>query len=171
MPPSDVEPLVARIAAAFADVPRPDPAALHNDHCCECAETSEAYGALPWPEIRLEHLLAGRETSLLTVAAWRYYLPAMMTWCLRQPVEADVLVDYVAWQLTPPAGERGVPDWFAPRAVGFTSAQRAAIVAYLEWYRAHEAALWAPSASPNDVGGAIAWWSGAERALPATPDG
>ena len=36
-------------------------------------------------DISLEDILAGRETALLTAAAWRYYLPALMTWCIRAP--------------------------------------------------------------------------------------
>jgi hypothetical protein len=144
--------VVALIERAFAGAPRPVPEALANDHCCECAEVSAAYAGKDWTEVGLADVLAGRETALLSAAAWRYYLPAVMTWCVRAPVEVDVILDNLVYQLEPPAEGRGVPAWFEERARGFSDAQRAAIVAYLRWCRERGALV------PH-VDGALAHWT------------
>jgi hypothetical protein len=155
----DTNEIVHLIRRAFADVPRPTPEALVNRHCCECLETSEAYGGKPWTEISLDDILAGRETSLLTAAAWRYYLPAVMTWCIREPEIVDVIRDNLVYQLEPPANGQGVPEWFNERAVDFSDHQRAAIVAYLDWYREREEVEWAGAEPPGHVYHALAFWT------------
>ena len=152
--------IVEQITVAFASTARPAPEALRNDHCCECAETADAYGGLPWTEISLPDVLRGRETALLSAAAWRYYLPALMIWCIRAPDVVDVIQDNLVYQLEPPAAGRGVPEWFAERSPGFSDAQRAAIVAYLDWYREREEAVWPAGDGPRHVYNALEYWSG-----------
>ena len=67
----DADDIIQLISRAFAETPQPGPEALFNDHCCECVEVSAAYGGKRWMDISLEDILAGRETALLTAAAWR----------------------------------------------------------------------------------------------------
>ena len=150
--------IVQQITAAFASAERPAREILRNDHCCECAETSDAYGGRAWGEISLVDLLRGRETALLSAAAWRYYLPAVMIWCIRAPETVDVIQDNLVYQLEPPADGNGVPEWFAERTPGFSDAQRAAIVAYLDWYREREEAQWPAGAAPRHVYNALEYW-------------
>jgi hypothetical protein len=145
----DPDVVIRQISAAFASVPLPEPALLHNPHCCECEETSNASGGRPWTAIALEDVLRGREVALLSAAAWRYYLPALMIWCIRAPEAVDVLQDNLVHQLEPPDDGRGVPEWFAQRAPGFSPAQREAIVAYLEWYREREEQHWPAGTVPR----------------------
>ena len=151
--------IVQQITTAFASSERPAADALRNDHCCECAEISDAYGGRPWAEISLQDILRGRETALLSAAAWRYYLPAMMIWCIRAPETVDVIQDNLVCQLEPPTEDRGVPEWFAARAAGFSDAQRAAIAAYLDWSRQREEAQWPPGTAPRHVLNALEYWS------------
>ena len=154
-----IEDIVAQITSAFASAERPAPEALRNDHCCECAEISDAWGGRPWTEISLEDVLRGAETALLSAAAWRYYLPAVMIWCIREPAAVDVIQDNLVYQLEPPADGRGVPEWFAERAPGFSDAQRAAVVAYLDWYRERQEADWPAGTAPRHVYNALEYWS------------
>ena len=142
----------------------PDPEALFNDHCCECVEVSAAYGGKRWKDISLDDILVGRETALLTAAAWRYYLPALMIWCIRAPDAVDVIQDNLVYQLEPPAEGRGVPEWFEERATGFSEAQRAAILAYLHWSREREEAQWAGAEPPRHAYNALTYWA------PKAPD-
>ena len=160
------ERMVDQIRRAFADVPQPEPALLVNNHCCECRDVSTALGGRPWQEISLEDLRRAQEMSLLSPAAWRYYLPAMLTWAIREPLVMDVMVDNLVYQLEPPRDGHGVPEWFAERSVGFTRDQRAAIVTFLEWYRRVTEADWAGTdvPPPAHVYHALAHWS-------ADPDG
>ena len=157
----DARDIIQKITDAFAGVAQPPRDALFNNHCCECAETSAAYAGKPWMEVTLEDVLRGRETSLLTAAAWRYYLPAFMIWALREPVAVDVLQDNLVYQLGPPHDGAGVPEWFAERAVGFTQSQRQAICAYLTWYRDRDALQWHRFGAepPRHVYNALAHWS------------
>jgi hypothetical protein len=155
----DTEEIVRQITAAFADVTYPGQEALFNHHCCECAEVSSCYVGKPWTEITLEDTLAGRETALLSPAAWRYYLPAVMVWCVRAPDVVDVIQDNLVYQLEPPDGQRGVPEWFRERATGFTGEQRSAIVAFLDWYRARDAERHVGGEPPRHVYNALAYWA------------
>jgi hypothetical protein len=155
----DAEAIVQLIHRAFADVPQPATEALINRHCCEYLETSEAYGGKRWTDVALDDVMAGRETALLTAAAWRYYLPAVMTWCIRAPKAVDVIMDNLVNQLQPPVDGRGVPEWFNERAIGFSDDQRSAIVAYLDWYRKLEELEWAGAEPPRDVYDALAFWT------------
>lgn len=133
----DAELVLASIKAAFPAEPVPSRTDLLKTHCCECVETSEAFAFKAWPDISLEELLAGRETALLTATAWRYYLPAVISWCIRAPEVVDVINDNLIFQLEPPQEIDG--KWFEERAHGFSAAQRQAIVAYLRWYQEREA--------------------------------
>jgi hypothetical protein len=50
--------IVEQIEAAFGDTELPAAEALINRHCCECLETSEAYGCTPRSEASLTNLIA-----------------------------------------------------------------------------------------------------------------
>jgi len=157
----DESEIIQQITDAFADVEQPSREALFNGHCCECAETSEAYAGKRWMEVTLEDVLRGREVSLLTVAAWQYYLPAFMIWAIREPKAVDVLQDNLVYQLQPPGEDGSVPAWFAERAVGFTEPQRHAICAYLTWYRDRDEIEWRRIGGEpaRHVYNALAHWS------------
>ena len=150
---------IRQIEAAFAEVPYPGPEALFNGHCCECADVSASYAGKRWTEIALEDVLAGRETCLLSPAAWRYYLPALMIWCIRAPETVDVIHDNLVYQLEPPDDRRGVPEWFHARARGFSREQRSAIAAYLDWSRERDEILWKGTEPPRHVYHALAYWA------------
>jgi GNAT superfamily N-acetyltransferase len=162
----DADEVVRIISDAFSGTPYPGRDALFNDHCCECAEVSAAYAGKPWTDIALDDVRAGRETALLTAAAWRYYLPAVMIWCLRAPDAVDVIQDNLVYQLEPPAGGRGVPQWFEERAIGFSEAQQAAITAYLHWYREFDRERGGDTEPPRHVDNALAHWTPREPDVP-----
>lgn len=157
---SDSEMIAAKAAAAFSTEPVPSAEMLFKNHCDECAEVSNAFGARPWTEVALRDIV-GKETALLTAAAWRYFLPAMISWCVRDPEALDPLPDFLVYQLEPP--EPGKNDeWFAERKGGFSDAQREVIVAYLEWYRAREEAdyIGMEMEPPRNVYRALEYWRG-----------
>jgi hypothetical protein len=157
----EVDAIGRQIWDAFAGVPYPGREALFNHHCGECAEVSASYTDKPWTEIVLADVLAGRETALLTAAAWRYYLPAILIWCLREPDAVDVILDNLVYQLEPPGDGHGVPEWFNERATGFSDEQRAAIVAFLHWYRERDEQRWMGD-PPRHVYNALDYWAAAD---------
>jgi hypothetical protein len=159
---SDPEALVRQVSAAFPVEPRPPQEALFNNHCDECIEVSNAFGGRPWPEISLSDLLAGGETALLTPAAWRYYVPVMITWCVREPEAVGVIGDNLVYQLEPP--EPGMQDeWFEERRDGFSEGQRQTFVAYLDWYRERQEAEYVAleMEPPRHVYRALTHWTAA----------
>ena len=155
----DAEAIVRQIRDAFADVEPPSHEALLNNHCCECADVSAAYAGKHWTDVALTDVLVGREIALLTAAAWRYYLPAFLTWTIRAPEAVDVLQDNLVYQLEPPRDGQGVPEWFDARAIGFSAEQRRAIVRFLEWYRDRDERNWSPGEAPRHVYNALNYWS------------
>ena len=155
----DADDITDLIRRAFSETPQPTPEALFNRHCCECVDVSTAYAGKHWTDISLDDVLAGRETALLTAIAWRYYLPAVMIWCIRAPDSVDVIQDNLVYQLEPPTEVRGVPEWFKERATGFTEEQRAAIVVYLHWYRERLEAQWQGAEPPRHVDNALTCWA------------
>ena len=146
--------ILERLEAAFANVPRPSQEELVNRHCCECLETSEAFAGAAWRDVTLEQILAGRETALLTVESWRYYLPAVISWSVKDPEAVDVIADNLVMQLTPSGDGGSLEAWFEPRARGFTADQRAAIAAFLQWFAER-----AGPTPPARIDRAIAHWS------------
>jgi hypothetical protein len=66
--------------------------------------------------------------SLLTPAAFRYYVPALMLACIENPRELDVLPDSLIGSLSPP--NEKATGFFAERS-SFAGAQAGAILAFL----------------------------------------
>ncbi|MET0551656.1 MAG: DUF6714 family protein [Vicinamibacteria bacterium] len=155
---------IARSAVdAFPSEPVPPRELLYRSHCDECIDVSNAYGVRPWTAVALDDMV-GKETALLSAAAWRYFLPAMITWCVREPDALDTLPDFLVYQLEPP--EVGTDEgWFLERKGGFSDAQRAVIVAYLEWYREREEIEYAALEMevPRHVYRALEHWRGVQE--------
>jgi hypothetical protein len=158
----DAKLVLDAVAAAFHGTVMPPATALMNDHCKECVETSRTF----WDEkksfMSWEAAADGRgqrvEAALLTPDAWRYYLPALIVWCVRDTRRVDVLVGNLVNELTP---QRGIhEEWFEPRAIGFSTEQRRAVLAFLEWYQEREQAEWASVGMdpPSSVRSAIKYW-------------
>lgn len=157
---TDPNAIAQLVETAFPPEPRPPREVLFNNHCPECVEVSQAFGGRPWPDVSLQDLLAGGETALLTPAAWRYYLPAVIVWCVREPDVVDVIGDNLVYQLEPP--EPGKTDaWFDERKDGFTAQQEAALVAYLSWYRERQEAECSgfQGEPPRHVYRALSYWT------------
>ena len=155
----DPEAVIDRIREAFADTALPPHDTLINNHCCECADVSAAFAGKRWTEVTLDDVMRGREIALLTAAAWRYYLPAFLIWTIREPKIVDVLQDNLEFQLAPPVDGHGVPEWFAQRAPGFSTEQRSAIAAFLDWSRERAEEVWPPGTVPPHVYNALKFWS------------
>jgi hypothetical protein len=160
---ADAEAIDALLVVAFGEVPQPPREALINRHCEECLETSEALADKPWQDITLDDMLAAQETSLLTAAAWRYYLPAMIRWCVRDPLGVNNLIDNLVYALEPTENEAfvGQRAYMEERWTGLDDRQQQAIVAYLQWYRRREEADWETLGSepPPHIYRALAYWS------------
>jgi hypothetical protein len=133
--------------------------ALKNDHCQECTETCQTFldasGSFMTWDVAAGQPAARPAISLLTVAAWRYYLPTFLIWCVRDTIQADVLVDTVAHTLS-----RRSDSQFEERSRGFSRAQREAIALFLEWHQEWQLAEgFAPGEGPlRHTAKGIAFW-------------
>jgi hypothetical protein len=150
------------VAAAFRSTVMPPVTALVNNHCKECIGTFQAFwdeqkSFMSW-QAAAERRGACIEAALLTPEAWRYYLPALIVWCVRDTRQVDVLVDNLVHELTPRPGADNA--WFEPRAIGFSAEQRRAILSFLEWYQQREQAGWASIGAepPGQARSAIKYW-------------
>ena len=131
--PTDPE-VIHAAQASFAGAPMPARDAMTNNHCQECVETwrffcDDTGTFLTWEAISA-HQGHALPTSLLRPDAQRYYLPALITWCVRDARRVDVLVSELAHLVS----RRSVPG-FDEWARAFTPAQREAIALFLEWFR------------------------------------
>jgi hypothetical protein len=157
--------VIRAVTAAFERADLPSAADLTNDHCDECIETYREFWSEPrtfmiWQEAARRQG-SYFEAALLSVEAWRYYLPTLIVWCVRDTDNVDALVENLVHELTPPPPSDS--EWFGPRSVGFSADQRKAIAHFLDWYRDKEKAEWASIGRepPDDAAGATRYWSGA----------
>jgi hypothetical protein len=156
--------LIRAVEEAFEEQRLPPAATMTNDHCDECIDTYRGFWNGPqsfmtWQEAARQPGSCV-EASLLTADAWRYYLPTLIIWCVRDSERVDALVDNLVHELTPPASDT---EWFRPRADGFSAEQREAIARFLRWYQARERLEWESicAAPPDHAGDAIRYWSAA----------
>jgi hypothetical protein len=123
-----------RLAFPVEEPPSAD--RVRNDHCPECAETSEIFLGRRWTDITVEDLAGNPALPLLTSGAFRYYLPALMTCAIEAPVELDCVPDSLVALLSPARGEMSDRD--KERLSGFTGPQVRAILMFLMFFQARE---------------------------------
>lgn len=87
-----------------------------------------------WQNVKDEYI--DQFCSILSHASdegYRYYLPAYMCWSLRNVGDTlSMSVDWPIYSLSPPK-EPGLMDWHRRRFSIFNTAQRTAIIDYLEY--------------------------------------
>jgi hypothetical protein len=134
--------VLEEIGAAFSGTELPASTVLMNEHCEECIYVSrkfcDAEGSFMTWESAAQREGSSFAPSLLTSDAWRYYLPTLMTWCVRDTEKVDVLVDCLVYELTPP--ESDDREWFSARTNDFTVDQRRAICSFLQSHHNQELA-------------------------------
>jgi hypothetical protein len=156
--------VIDEVVAAFRTTVLPASALLIKNHCNECIDTFRLFWNTPGSFMTWESAAAREgtrvESALLTPAAWRYYLPAMLIWCVRDTDKVDALVENLVYELTPKVGVDGRKTWFEERAPGFSAEQRRAVTTFLEWCQRREIAEWASIGGdpPREAGAAIEYW-------------
>jgi len=110
------------IIAAFPVSPHPDASLLRNDHCEECQQLSTFFSRKPWTDLALADLARNPSPSLLTHAAFQYYLPAMMLHSIDAGSELDCFPDFLVNFLSP-TGDK-LSEFTRERLTGFSSEQR-----------------------------------------------
>ena len=146
------------IEGAFPIEPLPDPDQVSNDHCPECRGVAERFSVRPWPELRRADLMGNPSPSLLTSAAFRYYLPAMMLRSMEGRRELDCFPGSLVGALSPAGGKPS--EHSRDKLSGFSRGQVQAILAFLRYYEATEAEELVTEGAGRVVARAIKYWSG-----------
>lgn len=133
LPPAreEIESLKARLAAAFADVPRPAAGEIVECGCAECAGVAGSFAGLDWREAGAEVLEENYDKlPLFSPAAFGHFLPAYLLHSLEHFEHAGVC-EYTLYQLTPAGGAENSDGHYAPRFSAFTPAQMDAVYDFL----------------------------------------
>ena len=152
------------IRTAFSAGEPPSADQMRNDHCPECADTNAIFEGKHWQEITVDTLRANPAVSLLTIAALRYYLPALMLRCIESPLELDTLPSGIVSHLSPPNGKPSARLGDLRRS--FTRAQNDAVVSFLRVQEARNKISEYPEEAFDDapatrvVTRAIEYWAG-----------
>ena len=145
------------IEAAFPVEPLPAADQIRSEHCPECREIAARFSLRPWPELTAADLSGNPSPALLTPAAFRYYLPAMMIRSMERRRELDCFPMSLVGQLSPAGGKPS--EHSRPNLTGFTPVQVFAILAFLRYFDAIESGESLEN-SRRVVARAIKYWSG-----------
>jgi hypothetical protein len=158
--------VTAKIKDAFAKTPKPSDDELVGSHegDPECTEVARAFRAQRWTDLSREMLRDHSQAlPLFTPSAFRHYLPAYMMACLGSREEAEVLRDFVIFNLTPPRRSAGWrADFFRARATQFSPEERDAIKCFLELMEERRVIDWKSQGldpPPSRIKGAIDYWA------------
>ena len=147
------------IEAAFPVSPLPRPEEIRSDHCPECRELAARFSVRPWSDLTVADLSGNPSPSLLTTAAFRYYLPAMMLRSMEARRELDCLPKSLVSELSPAGGKPS--EHARDRLTGFTSSQVLAILAFLRHFEASEVEeLFDDKSGRRVIARAIKYWAG-----------
>lgn len=125
------EALKAKVAAAFADVPRPAAAELVRCGCRECAALAKSFAGVDWRGAGAELLDQNYDQlPLFSPAAFRHYLPAYLLYSLEHFEYAGVC-QFTLYQLTPDKETEGSAAHYTERFSLFTPAQMDAVYDFL----------------------------------------
>ena len=103
LPPTreETERLKAKVAAAFAHVPRPPAGEVATCGCDECAGVAESFAGLDWRDVGAEVLEENYDKlPLFSPAAFRHFLPAYLLRSLER-FESEGVCEYTLYALTP----------------------------------------------------------------------
>lgn len=134
--PTAVASAVEEIEAAFGGLAPPGDDALLHPQCRDDNDIAEFYGAPDWRDLSDDFLVRNYAApSFFSAEAFRYYLPAFMLWSLKNAESPEYLAEATLRAFDP--GPAGAPlhDFQASKFALFDSAQRRAVVAFLEAFR------------------------------------
>jgi hypothetical protein len=122
---------IPRLYRVFAGAPRPQKEEITPHRCCECAEVTERLAPHEAARVPDEDMLwLGDSLPLLGPAAFRYYLPRFLEFCLTQPPS---MLDAVLNYNLAPTGDLDLGE--RNRFADFTPTEARVVLEFVE-YRA-----------------------------------
>lgn len=129
--------VLAEIESAFAGLSPPgDDRLLHPD-CRDDGDIAAFYGGPRWQDLAGDFIVRNYAApSFFSAEAFRFYLPAFMVWALKHPDSPDYVIEATLRAFDPGAEGEPLQAFQASKFSLFTPAQRAAVAAFLEAFRA-----------------------------------
>ena len=139
--------MLAQIAAAFADVPRPADGDLLHPDAHDDSDIQALIGVPRWQDLP-DAAVEGEYSALafLGPAGFRHFLPAYLSWVLRHPDGGAAVVSATIFALAPVADDP-LRSFMLSKFSLLDEAQSAAVVAFLRAMAPYE-----------DVSAALAYW-------------
>ena len=121
------------VETAFADAPRPANDELLHADCRDDGDIAALYGIPHWRNVPDEVVIGEYAAlSFLSPAGFRHFLAAYLAFALRNPETDAYTVESTIFALTPIEGNARLREFMISKYGLLDSAQRAAIVAFLE---------------------------------------
>lgn len=141
---ANVDGIIAQIASAFADVPRPTNDELLHPNCFDDNDIAALYEIEDWRDLS-DSMVENEYGALafLSPEGFRFFIPAYMSFTLRHPESGAAAVQSTLMSLSPEYDQMFTPSKFAM----LDAAQSAAVIAFLEAMSTYE-----------DVDEALVYW-------------
>lgn len=138
-PKPSTEALIAQIETAFGGLQMPaDDELLHPD-CRDDVDILEFYGGIKWQEMTDDMVVYGYAApTAFSAKAFQYYLPAYLTWTLRNPDSPDYAGESILLALDPGTPDESLHDFRKSKFAMLTREQRDLIRKILCHFANHE---------------------------------
>jgi hypothetical protein len=124
---------LAMVEEAFRDVPRPRNEELLHADCFDESELVPLYAFGSWRGMTDADVVSNyTATSFLSAAGFRCFVPAYLSYALRNRQSAEACVSATIWHLDPALYDEKIAAFTRSKFALFNGAQRAAVIAFLE---------------------------------------
>ena len=131
--------VVETIERAFEGVERPtNPELLHHD-CADDMDLEPLFTIATWrdmTDVEVEGCYAA--LAFLSPAGFRYFIPAYLTYCVRNPESPAAVIDSTVWAFLPQMYDMSLRDFVASKYSSLDETQRAAVGTFLEFMVPHQ---------------------------------
>jgi hypothetical protein len=136
------------VEEAFSEVPRPSNEELLHERCYDDMDLEPLYPIAHWRDMTDEDVInAYSALSFLSPAGFRHFVPAYMSYALRNPTSPQAVVSSTVWAFAPSMYAEDLQEFTRSKWVFLDHHQRRAIAAFLEAMAPYE-----------DVDAALAEW-------------
>jgi len=120
------------VERAFRDVPRPPNAELRHPDCFDDSDLAPLYAFASWRDMTDADIIGSYAApSFLSAAGFRFFLPAYLSYALRNPNSAEACVSTTIWHLDPALYDEKIAAFTRSKFELLDAAQRAAVIAFL----------------------------------------
>ena len=127
------------VEEAFRDVPRPSNEDLRHPDCFDDSDIVPLYAFSSWRDMTDDDVIGNyAATSFLSAAGFRFFIPAYLSYALRNPDSAEACVSTTIWHLDPTLYDEKIAAFTRSKYKLLDAAQRAAVIGFLEAMRASD---------------------------------